>query len=525
MPNRSPFGNLTAALVVVAVLDLVIDRLMGRLFVAPGCRTGWGCLWLGTGPFLLHLTGALALIVAAGGIAGHLKRGELFPKGMRLTIAALSMVFLLLLALSLVVGRVPERYHVHLETSYGFVVVLLAMSFVGSKAASTRTRAGFVLFVLPALLHMGALVAARAGWMRNQSVRPEHLTLAGELALLLAALSAPLLLVPRGVPHAFISTGLALAAGVSAFFFVAYLGRTDLVQTVALYSVHLELPRAMSPLGALYVLALFGFVTALVILLLSPGAPRLAGLGMCLIGVGGYQSASPVALAISLCGFLALATGTLRAGHEGASKGARLSDAAWRALLGAIAAGIAESPGSGVQPVLIEVLGAGEGGSDGESDVGGVRGPRRGKPIALTIRRVRGVIRGLDVKVGLLGDTPPDATIESHEAWLGRPPEDRTELPRTKTGDPTFDRKLGVYGRAALGERALRRRILRLADGTITLWHGRAARFALSGNPSESLRRFSLQTPATTARSLVDLVDLLLDLVEANDGSRPQEPV
>jgi hypothetical protein len=525
MPNRSPFGNLTAALVVVAVIDLVVDRLMGRLFLSPGCRTQLGCLWLRTGPFLLHLTGTLALIVVAGGIAGHLKRGELFPKGMRLTIAALSMVFLLLLSLSLVLGRTPERYHVHLETSYGFVLALLALSFAGSKAASARTRTGFVLFVLPALLHIGALVAARAGWMVHQAFNPELMTSVGELILLLAALAAPLLLVPRGLPHALISTALALAAGVSAFFFVAYLGRTDLVQTVVLYSVHLELPRALSLMGALYVLALFGFISALVMLLLSRGPTRLAGMGMCLIGIGGYQTASPVALAISLCGFLALATGTLRIGYVAGGQGARLPTAAWRALLAAIAAGIADPPGIGGEPVLIEVQATGQGGRESESDTGRVRASRRGRQIALTIRRERGIIHSLDVAVGTSDGTPPDATIEAHERWLGRSAEDRPDLPRTKTGDPTFDRKLGVHGSAPLEEPALRRRLLRLADGTVTVWNGRGARFTTSRNPTDSLRRLALRAPATTARALVDLVDTLLDLVEASDGSRPLEVV
>ena len=100
MPNRSPHGNLTATLVVVAFLELVIDRLLGRLFLSPGCLEGVGCLLLRTGPFLLHLTGVLTLVVAGGGIVGNLRRGELFPRGMRLTIAVLSAI-----------NAVPSRSH------------------------------------------------------------------------------------------------------------------------------------------------------------------------------------------------------------------------------------------------------------------------------------------------------------------------------------------------------------------------------------------------------------------------------
>jgi hypothetical protein len=523
MPNQSPYGNLTATLVVVALLELVVDRLLGRLFLSPGCQSGLACLLLRTGPFLLHLTGALALVVGAGGIAGHLKRGELFPRGVRLTVAALSLVFMMLVGVSLVLGRMPERYHIHLETSFGFVVALLMLSFFGARAASARMRIGFALFALPTLLHVAALVAARAGWLRQGWMSPDRLTSIGEVTLLLAATTAPVLLLPSGIPRTRIAAGLALAAGVSAFFFVAFLGRADLVQTVALYSVHLELPRALSLLGALYVTGLFGIVTALGVLLLSPGAARLSGLGICLISIAGYETASPVALALSLCGLVALATGLLRSAGAGAGQDARLSAAAWRSLLGTIAAGIADPPVTGADPVLIEVMAGGEPGTEGDSDTASVRAPRRGRPIVLRIRRLQGVVRALDVTVGTPEDAPPDATIESHEVWLGRRPEDRSSLPRIKTGDATFDRKLGVHGRAPLEERALRRRMLSLADGTVTLWGGHAARFVAPAIPTEKLRRFALPAAPSAARSLVDMVDTLVDLVEATQTPTPPE--
>ncbi len=525
MPNRSPYGNLTAALVVIALLELLADRLLGRLFVSPGCRSGVGCLWLRVGPFLLHLTGLLTLMVGAGGIAGHIKRGELFPRGVRLTVAALSAVFFLLVALSLVFGRMPERYHIPLETGFGFVVALLGLSFVGARTASTRTRLGFVLFVLPPLLHIVALLAARKGWWSRGAISPERITFAGELTLLVAAATAPLLFLSRSVPRARIVAGLALAAGISAFFFVAFVGRTDLVQTVALYSVYLELPRALSLLGVLYVVALFGFVATVAVLLLSPGPSRLAGLGMCLVGLGGYQTSSPVALAVSLCGLVALATGTLRMGggdlvYDGSG---RLSATDWRALLGTIAAAIAEPPTAGAEPVLIEVVsGGGDTGTDIDADTASVRAARRGRPIALVIRRIQGVVRRLDASVGVPGDEPPDATIESHETWIGRRPEDRTTLPRTKTGDQTFDRKLGVYGRAPMQDRGVRRKVLRFGDGSITLWAGRAARFVVPGDSAEDRRGHAAwPTIPTSARALADLVDTLVDLVDASESPVP----
>ena len=532
MRNRSPYGNLTAALVVVAFLELVVNRLLGRLFISPGCRGGLGCLLLQCGPFLLHLSGVLSLVVAAGAVAGHLKRGELFPRGMRLTVAGLSLVFLLLLALSLAFGRMPERYHIHLETSFGFILALLVLSFVGSRAGSAATRVGFILFAVPSILHVAALVASRAGWLRHSAVNPARLTFAGEVMLLLAAAASPLLFLRRRVPRGRIFAGAGLAAGMSAFFLVAFFARTDLVQTVALYGLHLELPRPLSLVGLLYALGLFGFLTTAGVLLLSGGASRLTGLGLCLIALAGYQTASPVALAISLCGQLALATGALRSAGDTA-QGARLSLAAWRSLLSEIASGTAEpspspsTPGPSTpaasEPVVIEVMPGGDGGNDGDSDIGSVRAPRRGKPVAFKLRRVQGAIRELDVTVGTPGDGPPDATIESHEAWLGRRPEDRAPGARAKTGDPTFDRKLSVHGRAPLHDRALRRRVLRLTDGTVTLWIGRGARFVAPGSPTETLHRFALPATPSSARSLVELADTLIELVDAVDPSPEPE--
>ncbi|MES1172439.1 MAG: hypothetical protein ABUL77_04305 [Bacteroidota bacterium] len=519
MPNRSPYGNLTATLVVIVLFELVVNRLLGRLFLAPGCRSGLGCFFLQAGLFLYHLTGALAVVVAGGGIAGHLRRAELFPRGVRLTIAGLSSVFLLLVALSLAFGRMPERYHIHLETSFGFVLCLLVLSFVGSRVISLRIKVAFVLLALPTILHVFALVAARAGWLRDGAITPDRLTAAGELTLLLGVTTAPLSLLSPQVPRARVLAGVALGAGVAAFFFVALLGRTDLVQTVALYGVHLELPRALSVLGGFYVLGLFGFVTATAILLLSPGASRLVGMGMCLLALAGYQTTSSVSLAVSLCGLLSVGTGTLRA--AGGERGARLSAGAWRSLLAAVGAGISDSSGTPADSVLIEVTAGGEAAGDGESDRGTVRASRRGRLVALEIRRVQSAVRALDVTVGVPGDGAPDATIESHEAWLSRRPEDRSPLPRAKTGDEIFDRRLGVRGRAPMHDRALRRRVLRLADGTITLWTGAAARFVAPGNPTETLRRFAQPVAPSTVRALVELVDTLIDLVEGGEQPDP----
>ena len=548
MPKHSPYGNLTAVLVVVALLDLLLERLLGRLFMSPGCTGGGGCTWAQLAPFFLYLTGVLAVMVGAGGVAGHLRRGELFPRGVRFTVAGLSLIFWLLVTMSLGFGRMPERYQFMLEASFGFVIALLLLSFVGSGAVSARARFGFLLFALPTLLHVAALLVAR----RHGPVSPAGLAALGEVTLLAAAATAPLLLLPRGVPRARLAAGLSMAAGLGAFFAVAYLARPDLLQTIVLYSVQLELPRAATLLGGMYVVALLGFVTAAVVLLLSPGPARLSGLGICLMGSAGYQTSSPVALSLSMCGLVALSTGTLRAGRPGETfvrrgGGGALTESGWRAMLEALSVALGQARHAAAMPTVpdpvrrtpfgdtppessssgpdsveapsVEVTTA-PNAAAGESDVGIVRATRRGRSIVVRLSRVAGVVRSVDVTVGV-PEGAPDATIESHEAWMARPPQERPAQARVRTGDAGFDRTLGVYGQAPLEDRALRRRLLRLEGGTVTWWRAGAAQFVARTTAEGAPPGFPVvATPGV--RSLTDMVDLLEDLVEAGEPPLPE---
>jgi len=524
MATRPPHGNLTAALVVVAALEMVVNRLLGHLFATPTCQSVASCLALRAGPFLLYLTGVLALIVLGGGIVGHLLRGELFPRGMRITIGALSMVFLILLAASLLAGQAPARYETHLQTSFGVVTAMVALAFLTSTSTARgprpRARIGLTLFVLPPLLHVASFVASRAGWWRGWWLSADALSLAGETALLLAAVSSPALLLP--VPRAWsrLAPALALAAGVGTFFFVASVGRPDLIQAIGLYSVHLELPRGSSLLGVAYTAALVGYTVTLVSLLLTPGPARLSGLGLALLGLGGYQTASPVELALTLAGIVTLATGLSR--MEPAARAPALSADGWRSLMESIAARVSSTP-VGVGAGVVEISGGEEPGSDTAT----VRATRGGRPVELVVRRNQGVVETLAVLVGVRPDGAPDATIEAHETWLSRPPAERPSAPRHKTGDLAFDRKWGVYGKATLADSALRRRWLRHMSGTVRLWSGSAAENLVTTARADGAS--SGFAPAATALlAVADVVDALGTLLETEEPAptpAPPQPV
>ena len=509
MPRRPPYGNLTAALAVVAFLELVFNRLLGHLFTMPACRSTLGCFGLSVGPFLLYLTGTLALVVLAGGIAGHLVRGELFPRGMRFTIAALSMVFVLLLALSLIAGQAPGYYETHLETSFGFVLAMVTSSFLVSATARPRARVALVLLALPSLLHVLAFVAARATWWRDGWMKPEQIMAAGEVLLLLSAGVSPLLLLSQDAGRNRIATGLTVAAGVGTFFFVASLGRPDLIQAIGLFSVHLEIPRATSVLGFGYTAALFGFTVTLVVLLLGPGPARLSGLGLALVGLGGYQSGSPVELSLTLGGVIALATGMSRSASRG--RVGPLSTDAWKASLASLADKLAGPSSSEDDRPAVEIVAGERAGTDRAQ----IRVSRRGRPIEVVVRRDAHAVRELSMTVGVPRDAAPDATLESHETWLARRPEERPMTARIKTGDAAFDRKWGVYGDAPLSDRTLRRRLLVHTDASIQLWAGTAAALLVATQAAPSHDAYATSS-ARTLRSATELVDILADLIEAS---------
>ena len=202
---------------------------------------------------------------------------------------------------------------------------------------------------------------------------------------------------------------------------------------------------------------------------------RLAGYGLVLLALGGYEQASPVELSLSLLGLVALAVGEQRALPYGERNITRVGLPEWRAFVGRLAAGVGDGTGPDeVRPEAVVV-------AEGELEVSRIRTHRRGQPVTIKLLRKRGTPVELDASFGSAGHASPDASIERHRRWLERSPEARLKLPRVKTGDPAFDQKFSVHGAAPLADAELRRRLERQqGDGVLTIWHGSAARYQLS---------------------------------------------
>jgi len=523
MGSRARAGNLTAALVFVSFLELVLNRLASRLFLPQSISNGSSSL-LGraiadSGPFLFHLTGILALLILLPAMVGLLRRQELFPRPVRVTVSIIGAAFWLLAALGVVVGQIPRNFFLHLETSFGFVSLLAAAAFLGTPT-QRRTKVGVLLLALPGPLHALAIVLERTPWLRD-SAAPIALARWGEALLLSGAALAPLTLVPRRFADRRWLLPVSVAGSVTAIFAVALLERYDLVQATALYGLHLEVPHLLSPMGLAYLVATFGWALAVVQLLRERGGTRLAGYGLLMLAIAGYQVGSPVELSVSLIGLLAVCVGELRAAPARGGVLGLLGRTEWRSHVGelATAAGDGTAPNGSSPPEAMVV-------DQDDLEVSHVRGHRRRHPFDLRLLRRRGRVVEFEITVGDPGHREPSATVERHRSWLARSPGDRVALPRMRTGDPSFDQKFSVHGGAPLASADIRRQVMRQGYGVLSLWQGLAARYRAVGSGASaeaSPPDDSVDPPfspnfghASEGReAVVAMLDTLIDLVES----------
>jgi hypothetical protein len=507
-------GNLTASLVAFAFLELVLNRLANRLFLPRVVFAGGGSalarVVAASGPLLFNLTAVLGLFVLLATLVGLLRRGELFPRPMRISVAVIGVSFWTIAAQAAVFGSLTPRLALYLEASFGFLTVLLAIAVLGAPVKG-RVRLGLLLFVIPCALQVVAHVGERMGWFADSSTAT-LIAHAGEVLLLAACVSAPLLLPPRPVPERSWRAATSVSVFLTAALVVTLVARYDLLQATLLYSLRVDVPRAGSLLGVAYIAAFAGWTYATVQLLSDKGGMNLAGYGLLLIAIAGYQPSTPVEVELALLGLLALGVGELRAAPYGEEGHPRVGKAEWRTFIGRLAtrAGDGTSPDDARSDAVVV--------EEGELEVSRIRAHRRGLPVAMRLLRRRGALVELEATVGEAPSASPEASIERHRSWLARAPEKRVRLPRVKTGDEAFDGALSVHGQAPLGDAGLRGRVLSGAsDGVISLWRGTAARYHMAGaarqdGPPAFRGQVEGDAPVDT---IVGVLDTLADLIEA----------
>jgi hypothetical protein len=302
--------NLTAALAVAAVADLLLHRLLDRLFL-PQNPTGLARVAGDLGQFAFHLGGVLGLVVLVGALVMLLRRGDLFPRPMHYAVAIIALFFVAVATAGILCVRLPDRYIVQLKTSHAFLAWFIVLALWRGRG-SRRSKVGVTLFALPAVLQACALFADRLGWAPPL---PAEMARAAEICALLAAALAPLLLGPEPAAGRRGLVGAAVGVLTLAILLVALVSRFDLVQTLTLYGFRLDLPPLASPGAVTYValvIAAFVGLAISVVWTLGDRSTRLIGYGLLLTCAAGYQALSPSHVVFAACGLLAMAAGISR---------------------------------------------------------------------------------------------------------------------------------------------------------------------------------------------------------------------
>jgi hypothetical protein len=311
--------NLTATLAVVAVADLILHRLIERLFL-PQHPTGFALVASGAGRFAFHLGGVLGLVLVSVTLFHSLRRGGLFPRSMRFAVGSIGVFFVITSAIAVLALPLPERLMVQMihliKTSHAFLTWFIILA-LWRAPGPVRGKAGLTLFGLPAILHAVALFCDRVGWGQPF---PSELARAAEICALTAGALSPLLLPSESPSRRRTLAGATVGILTLAALVVALVVRFDLVQMLALYGFRLDLPQLTTPGAVTYVamvIASFvGLAISVVWTLPEPGSGRLVGYGLVLLGAAGYQTLAPNQVLFATCGLLAVGAGILQLGAE-----------------------------------------------------------------------------------------------------------------------------------------------------------------------------------------------------------------
>jgi hypothetical protein len=192
--------NLTGALAVVAVGDLVMHRLIERLFL-PQQPTGLARLASEAGRFAFHLGSVLGLALVALTLYDSLRREDIFPRSMRFAVSIVGLFFVVAAGTAVLALQAIERYTavVHLiKTSHAFLALFIVMA-TWRSLGPMRAKVGVTLFALPAMLHALALFCNAMSWFH---LFPTQLARTAEICALAAGALSPLLLPPTPLRQA-----------------------------------------------------------------------------------------------------------------------------------------------------------------------------------------------------------------------------------------------------------------------------------------------------------------------------------
>jgi hypothetical protein len=458
-------------------LELWLNRTLSRLLrIDPGNAVAGALRRFDVAAvFVFELVSALGAILFAWAIV-RIVRSPKFSGPTRFSFGLVGGLAAALITTGIFI-RLPPRLAAYLCMVQLFLLLRVVLAVV-AVPTSRRLRVGIVLLVLPVALMLTANLLQRYSAPGVLDPRASMLAELAGAALVFVGLASPWLLGPSGAsgPLAYIFALAIAATGIT-------LGRVDWDGAARLAGIGLGVAVPIGPVGLpLYVVGASAYAFTIGGLLMRPGADRLRGIGLFLVGVVGLQLDLPYQIAASTLGLLCLLEVATHPAEDAITREA-LDELMrrWAALVGAGQVTVVGAPGQERARVGFQTV--------------------NGLPATLLVDRRAGAIAQIDIAVGEIPGRTPPVTLSARGTRLGP----AAPGPVVATGDVAFDerfvRRDHRGASAAMLDAETRGRILRLADGWLGVWPQRGARFV------------GRQIPAGDD-ALPSLVQLLCDLRE-----------
>jgi hypothetical protein len=451
---RAGRGSLIAILAAALFVELWLNRIVARLLrgdpmrhLGPGVRAVEVAAL-----FLFEFVSVFAVALLALALV-DLARSRLHRGPLRAALTVTGGIAAVLCAVG-VFSRMSPRLHAQLYLSAIFTLVVLAIGTL-AVSASRRLRAGIVLLTLPLVL---TLVAALLQRMSPTGVLDPNASMLVEMAggaLVLCGLTSPVLLGPPG-PQG----GLAVLLGAIVLGGGLTLGRVawDTATVLAAAGLGVSIP-VQPALFAIYVIGAAAMAYTIGALLVRPGPERLRGVGLLLVCTMGLKLDLPYQMAATLLGVLCLMESAARPAIDAITReqlDAQLRH--WASLVGSAQVSITGAPSREHGRIPFSI--------DGST------------PGVLSVDRCASAIARVELCVGDIPERrPPFSVMRRGRSGLGG----QAEGAVIATDDPSFDAHYVVRDHRGAGTFLLdaetRARIARLADGLISIWPQRGARF------------------------------------------------